>query len=147
MKRITEYLDEIRAARNLPSDYALAAHLEVGRAHLSNWRNEVNEPDTYHCARIADDLGIDHREVIAAASAARARRQKKIEQVDYWESLWRRVRQATAAAIIAGLVVPVSGVDSKAYAAHVVGQESLLYAVRRWLARFLLTSPHAAKVA
>lgn len=154
MKQVPDYMNEIQKAKGIPSDYALAELLNVSRTHVSNWRNQVNEPDTYNCARMADQLGINKLEIIAAASAVRARRQKKKEQAAYWENVWKKVRGGSVGAIIALAALGFSGTESTAYAQPVATSDSLLHAVsgyiirtarrlRHRLARFMNPEPHA----
>lgn len=127
MKTIDEYLKDVAATTETGTDYAVAQALGLRTSHIANYR-KGRTPDDNVCLLIAERLGIEPWEVIAAANAERMIRMAQRDQADKWAALWKRVRKATAVAIIAGLVVPVYGVDSKAYARSVAGQESLLYA-------------------
>lgn len=116
MKTIADYLNDVAATTETGSDYAIARALGLRSSHIANYRKD-RTPDDNVCLKIAERLGIEPWEVIAAANAERMIRMAQRDQADKWAALWKRVRKGAVVAIIAGLIVPVSGINSKAYAA------------------------------
>lgn len=53
-----EYLKKFKEAKNLPSDYALAAHLGVTRSYISSLQNGRNHLSDDLCYVFADALNI-----------------------------------------------------------------------------------------
>lgn len=98
MKTTIQYLDAIKEALDLPSDYAAAKHLHVTRAAVSRYRNGEGAFDDTTALRVAEILGIEPMEVIAAANAERARDE---ETRHLWERAWGKVTGATAVVVIA----------------------------------------------
>jgi transcriptional regulator with XRE-family HTH domain len=101
VKTTAEYLDAYKAKLGLPSDYALAKSLGVTRAAASKWKLGHAVPDELACARIADALGIEPIEVIAAAQFERA---KDEHSRAVWESIWGKAAGAIVKASIVGAV-------------------------------------------
>ncbi|UZR29433.1 helix-turn-helix domain-containing protein [Methylococcus mesophilus] len=91
MKTTHDYIEAAKQALNLPSDYAMAKYLGVNKSAASNWKHGKNVIDDYTAVRIADALGIDPLEVIAAANLEREKDAKRQE-------LWRKVYSRCAAA-------------------------------------------------
>jgi len=81
-----EYLDACKAALDIESDYALAKHLGVTKATLSNLRTGKAGIGEELAISIADILHIDAFEIIAAASMERAKS-------DRARALWASVQQ------------------------------------------------------
>lgn len=101
MKTTGEYLDAVKAKLDLPSDYATAKALGVTRATMSRYRVAGACPDELVCARIADILGVEPIEVIAAAQFERS----KDEQARaLWESIWGKAVGVTAASLMLAVV-------------------------------------------
>ncbi|MFM0364236.1 hypothetical protein [Paraburkholderia sediminicola] len=97
MKTTGEYLDAVKAKLDLPSDYATAKALGVTRAAVSRYRLLQSFPDELICAKIADILGIEPIEVIAAAQYERS---KDEHARQLWESIWGKVVGAIAPSLI-----------------------------------------------
>ncbi|MCX5545677.1 helix-turn-helix domain-containing protein, partial [Paraburkholderia sp. CNPSo 3076] len=93
MKSTEQYLDEVRERLELPSDYALAKALGLTRASVSSYRVGRTLPDDLACARIADAIGCDPMEIIAAINYQRA---KNDEARALWEGIWGKVVGAIA---------------------------------------------------
>lgn len=98
MKTTREYLDAVKEKLNLPSDYAAAKALCVTRATVSKWRLGLSVPDDLACARIADALGIEPIEVIAATQFERSSDEQARR---LWEGIWGKAVGATAMSLIA----------------------------------------------
>ena len=97
MKTTLDYLDDVKQELKLKSDYKLAQWLGSQPAIVSNYRLKKRVIDDYTAARIADALGIDPMEVIAAANAEREKDEKKRE---YWRQI---VQKSAAACLLAGV--------------------------------------------
>lgn len=85
MKTGMDYLDEMKAKHGMPSDYAAAKAMGVTRSAVSAFRNKKACFDNYTAAKVADLLGVDAMEVIAAVNYERA---KTDELRDFWRALW-----------------------------------------------------------
>ena len=110
MKTTVEYLDAVKAKLDLPSDYAAAKHLRVTRAAVSRYRGGDGTFDDTTAVRVAEILGVDPMELIAAMNAERARDD---ETRALWERLWGKVTGVTvASALVVGLSVAPSVANS-----------------------------------
>ncbi|OQS44024.1 hypothetical protein B0T49_21755 [Chromobacterium violaceum] len=87
MKKSIEYLIEAKTALNAASDYALAKALKTSHVNISNYMNGKSQMDDYHCIKVAQVLGIDPMEIIAAAQEEREKNEEKRE-------FWRDFREA-----------------------------------------------------
>jgi len=81
MKTTIEWLDAVKAALDLPSDYAAAKVLGVTRSTVSAYRNGKSTFDEDTCFRVAEILGVRAFEVVAATHAERARDDR---HRDFW---------------------------------------------------------------
>ena len=72
MKTTVEFLDAVRAAHGLTSDYQLAKHLKIRAARISNYRNGHTLFDEETCLLIAADLDLDPGYVFACIASERA---------------------------------------------------------------------------
>jgi transcriptional regulator with XRE-family HTH domain len=93
MKTTRDYLDAIKVKLDIPSDYATAKALGVTRAAVSRWRLCKATPDDLTCAKIAEILGIEPIEVIAAINFERSTDEHARA---VWESIWGKAAAATA---------------------------------------------------
>ncbi|HDR8859331.1 TPA: helix-turn-helix domain-containing protein [Burkholderia territorii] len=73
MKTTVDWLDAVKARLDLPSDYAAAKALGVTRGAVSKYRNQQSVFDEKTAIRVAEILGVDPFEVIAAAHAESSR--------------------------------------------------------------------------
>ena len=98
MKTTGEYLDAVKEKLDLPSDYATAKALGVTPSAVSKYRLGRSQPDDLVCARIADILGIEPMEVIAAMHFERSTddRAKAL-----WEGIWGKAAGAIALSLTA----------------------------------------------
>lgn len=94
------YLDMLKAREGLSSDNQLAALLGITRQAVSNYRTGKSIPDDYTCARLAQKLGIDELEVIAAANAARARTD---EERSFWKQFLTRAAAVLVCMVLIGM--------------------------------------------
>ncbi|MBY4945092.1 hypothetical protein K6V92_00440 [Cupriavidus respiraculi] len=87
MKTTLQYVDAVKAKLNLPSDYAIAKALGVTRAAVSSYRNQRTFFDDLTAVRVAEILGLNPMEVIAAANRERA---KSEDARRVWSGLFDR---------------------------------------------------------
>ena len=80
----TDYLDALKAARHLETDYQLAKLLDCSTAQLSQYRQRKRVMDDYTAARVAEMLGVDPLKVIAQANAER-------EKTDTKRAFWQKL--------------------------------------------------------
>lgn len=69
--RTVEYLDALRVATGAQSDYALMKHLGVKKQTISRYRNGIGQFDDSVAIRVAELLGKEPIEVLAAVNAER----------------------------------------------------------------------------
>ena len=84
--KTTNFLDEIKKARGVTSDYALAKILDTRHTNISNYRNGRSHFDGLMCIKVADVLGLDPGYVMASIEAERA---KSEEVRKVWEKVAR----------------------------------------------------------
>lgn len=129
MSHTSELLDQIKTARNLSSDYALAELLGITRAAISSYRRGISHADDRIAVMLADALQIDRFKTIARINADRA---KKAEERAWWKRL------ASAAAIVMAVYTSVSPGSATAQGpsllAHNPGQ---VHIMSNWIASFL----------
>jgi transcriptional regulator with XRE-family HTH domain len=75
MDATNRYLDRLAAHLGGVSDYRIAKVLEVGHSRISNYRTGRSTLDNAIAWKMAELLGIDAREIIAALEAVRAKDQ------------------------------------------------------------------------
>ena len=114
MKSVSEYLDAVKKRLDLPSDYAAAKALGVTPSAISKYRLGRASFDDLTCLRVAEILGVDEIEVIAAANAARAN-DPRIRRV--WENVWGKATGATVTAAVAACIVGLAIAPSPAQSA------------------------------
>jgi transcriptional regulator with XRE-family HTH domain len=89
MKTTVQYLDALKARSGLPSDYAAAKALDLTRGAVSRYRLGTSTFDDITAVRVAEILGIEPLEVIAAANIERA---KDDGTRAMWAALWGKAR-------------------------------------------------------
>lgn len=98
MKTTVEYLDAVKAKLDLPSDYAAAKALGVTRAAVSRYRNGLGTFDDLTAARVAQILGVEPIEVIAATNFERSSDDRARE---VWGAIWGKAAGAIALSLTA----------------------------------------------
>lgn len=73
MQTTIEFLDAIRAAHGLTSDYQLAKHLKIRPSRISNYRLGVSLFDEETCLLVASELDLEPAYVAACIQAERAK--------------------------------------------------------------------------
>lgn len=132
MKTMTEYVDALKQAHNIPSDRQLAKYLGLSKQAVSHWKERgiTVDPDT--AWRIAEGIGADPLEVIAASEIERAHRIKDDSRAKVWT---QRLRQISAAALVVFLGFFHAG-DAMATPAPAAERLSNVYYVK-WLFRVM----------
>jgi DNA-binding transcriptional regulator YdaS (Cro superfamily) len=92
------YLDQVKTKLALPSDYALAKALGLQLSTVSNYRTGRRHLDARAAWLVAEALGIDLAEVIAAVEKDRARSDN---DRDFWGGQLRRLGVAAAVLCVA----------------------------------------------
>lgn len=88
MKTTAEYLDAVKAALNLPSDYALAKYWGVSKQDVSEYRAGKRTLGEDRAIAVAAILGIDPAEPLIASHAERA---KSDQAKEVWTALFARI--------------------------------------------------------
>lgn len=100
MRTTPEFLDAVKAAHNLPSDYALAIALGITRSSVSKLRNGKDCLGDETAEKVAELLGIEPAYVVACCHAERA---KKPSQRRLWETVAEKFAHAAMLATVAAL--------------------------------------------
>lgn len=82
--KTTEYLDEVRRALSLPSDYAVAKVLGITRESVSQLRNGKTSMGIETAMKVGEILRVDGHAVYAHGQIERAKNQ---QIVDFWKSI------------------------------------------------------------
>lgn len=117
-----ELLDAVKARYDLPSDYAAAKLLPVGKSAISKWRAKGLTMDDTTGLVVAKLLDLDPAQVFAWLHAERS---KSHQEKRVWDAMARRLGQA----LVLCLVVGLAGVDSQPAAAGVTLPGYTLHAV------------------
>lgn len=72
MKQTWDFLDELKTAMDVPSDYALARRMAVHKQQISKWRTGQATFDDATAIKIAAAIHADPRYVIACMHLQRA---------------------------------------------------------------------------
>lgn len=94
MKTTAEYLDAVKAALNLPSDYALAKHWGVSKQDVSEYRSGKRTLGEERAIAVAKILGINPAEPLIASHAERAKTDAARE---VWTALFDRISEKFSA--------------------------------------------------
>ena len=87
-RTIAQYLDDVRARHDIPSDYQLAQLLDVTRATVSAWRKGFSVFDDTHSAKIAELLDLHPCHLLACVHAIRERDNPEV--VKMWREIARQ---------------------------------------------------------
>lgn len=127
MKTTVQYLDAVKRKLNLPSDYAAAKSLGITRAAVSKYRVGISGFDDLTAVRVAEILGLDPMEVIAASNAERS---KDAAARAVWERLWGKATGVTvqrAAAAVAACAIGLAVAPSPAHSASMPAESCTFY--------------------
>lgn len=101
MKLVLDYVEDAKEKTGIKSDMAFGKHIGGTDSMVKQWRNRGSTPEDYYCIRIAEILGIDPLEVIAAANWEREKNQEK---KDWWESFRKAHAGKVAGAVLLGVI-------------------------------------------
>jgi hypothetical protein len=90
MKTTAEYLDAVKEALKLPSDYALAKHWGVSKQDVSEYRAGKRTMGEDRAIEVAAILGIDPAEPLIASHAERA---KSDQARQIWHALFDKIHE------------------------------------------------------
>lgn len=88
MKTTAEYLDAVKIALSLPSDYALAKYWGVSKQDISEYRSGKRTLGEERAIAVALILGIDPAEPLIASHAERA---KSDAAREVWVALFEKI--------------------------------------------------------
>jgi hypothetical protein len=125
MKLIADYVEDVKEKTGVKSDRALSMHLGGGESLVSKWINEGKHPEDYYCIKMAQILGINPLEIIAAANWEREKIQEK---KDWWEDF--RKAQSKQAGSVHILMPPLF-----LHSPSVLGSLLSMYYVKKMVAR------------
>lgn len=114
MKTTNDYLDDIKALYGLPSDYAIAKKLDVMTSNIANYRAGRSRFDDFMALKVAELLGIETMEVIAAVNAERT----KCPGVrDVWERVYNQAARGATLVLALFALYLAPAVDATVQAA------------------------------
>lgn len=87
MKTTAQYLDDVKAALHLPSDYALAKYWGVSKQDVSSYRSGNRTLGEERAIEVARILNIDPAEPLIASHAERA---KSDQAKEVWTALYAK---------------------------------------------------------
>jgi predicted transcriptional regulator len=94
MKTTANYLDAVKTALNLPSDYALAKYWGVSKQDISEYRAGKRTLGEDRAIAVAHILGIDPAEPLIASHAERAKSEAARE---VWTALFNKLSDKLSA--------------------------------------------------
>lgn len=92
-----EFLDVLKAKKELKSDYALAKLLDTSRQVISHYRNGKGGFDEEMAIKVANFLGIPPGYVIACVHEERTKRPEV-------KRIWHEIAKALAPVFVAGII-------------------------------------------
>jgi hypothetical protein len=100
------WLDQVRQAHGLTSDYQLSKLLAVGSSRIGNYRSGRSEFDEDMASRVGQALGVHPAHVLATVRAGKARTDKARE---VWESIAKQFGQV--ACLVAAVLLLMAAPD------------------------------------
>ncbi|MDF0607203.1 hypothetical protein HZU77_016425 [Neisseriaceae bacterium TC5R-5] len=102
MKTAIEYLEDAeKKLGTVGNDSATARALKTTPQSIHNYKKGHSKMDDYHCIRVAQVLGIDPIEIIAAVQEER---EKSSEKKEFWRD-FREAREREKGVILVPLMV------------------------------------------
>jgi len=86
MFKTVDLLDRLKAAYNLPSDYATAKKIGVTRQAISNYRTNGTTLDDSVAVEVAELLELEPFKVLAYMNLERAQRANNKKLIHLWQS-------------------------------------------------------------
>lgn len=103
------WIDRVKSAKGLPSDYAAAAILGMTRSSVSKYRSKTPTFDEEASIKVAHVLGINPAIILADQAMERA---KDAEAKSAWFSILERLGGVAACALIATVFVAPSPAEA-----------------------------------
>lgn len=85
--KTSDFLDKLKAAYGLTSDYQLAKKLGASTARISNYRTGSNFFDDLMVLKVAELLELDPLFVLASVNIERSERAGVPEMVNFWKGV------------------------------------------------------------
>jgi transcriptional regulator with XRE-family HTH domain len=79
-----DFIERLKAAYNLPSDYAAAKKLGISKQQVSKIRNNGSTLDDKSAFELAHLLDLDPAYVVACMNLERAEKRQDKELVNFW---------------------------------------------------------------
>lgn len=108
MKKTLDYIDQLAALKGWETDYQIAKGLGIKTPTMTRYRRHGGTLDNDTAWKVAEGLGIDAMEIIAAAEIERAERADNTEKAAVWKRRFQAVSHS--AATIFGLIALPYGI-------------------------------------
>lgn len=125
--KAAEWIDRVRSAKGLPSDYAAAKEIGLTRQAISKYRSRESTLDESICLNVAHTLGIDPALVLADQAMERA---KDAEARSAWSAVLDRLG-GVAAGVLAVVGVNPALLDDVAALCALCKPETVPKSTRR----------------
>ncbi len=96
-----KYLDLLQEKTETGTDYAVGKLLNESRSRLSGYRTGRNKFDEDMCFKVADALGVDPMEVIAAIKLEQCYEKEETEKAGFWSKTLKNTSTSLAAGFLA----------------------------------------------
>ena len=121
MENIKRLLDEVKKAKGVGSDYALAKTLDLPKQRISDYYKGKTSPDKFACMKIAESLGKPLADVIYAVELDAEKDEARREA---WKRYYKSIGGMAASAMLVGLSVVTFFVTPEVQAQERQGFES-----------------------
>lgn len=122
MNTTQQLLDRVKASIGAESDYRLAKFLHWNQATVSSYRTGRSQLDNDKCFQVAEALGLNHAETLAALAAIEAERAKDEQTRATWQARLKRLGGIAASVTAAAFFL--SAQITTSYAAQQVTQRN-----------------------
>jgi transcriptional regulator with XRE-family HTH domain len=97
MENIKRLLDEVKKAKGIESDYALAKALSLPKQRISDYYKGKTSPDAYACLQISKALGRSRDEI---DSLVQMESEKDEVRREVWAQYYKSIQRIAAAVIM-----------------------------------------------
>ena len=105
MKKTLDYIDQLAALKGWETDYQIAKGLGIKTPTMTRYRRHGGTLDNDTAWKVAEGLGIDAVEIIAAAEIERAERSENAEKAAIWKARFQAVT-AHVAGVLGLIALP-----------------------------------------
>lgn len=127
MKSMKDYLAELAEAKDIPSDRQLAKYLGLTKQAVSKWKTRGYSVDPDTAWKIAEGIGADPLEVIAASEIERAQRMNDAERIGVWRKRLASVGTSLGTVFIAVFLFLAPGQPAHAGASPAAAEAKSIY--------------------